>query len=152
MADYEIELLAKQITMLSGELRKPFPYADCRKVLQEAFKANPKQEKRYHDLIPDLSTYFSDIYSHAAGVSHILEWPSDQIVQAQDFLKRSFFDSYSSYKPVEWRVNQLNTPTLYQEIAVSNQLRNLLRELLSQLLFQRRQVNASRQEQLLATA
>ena len=152
MADYEIELLAKQITMLSGELRKPFPYADCRKVLQEAFKANPKQEKRYHDLIPDLSTYFSDVHSHAAGVAYILEWPSDRIVQSQDFLKRAFFEAYSTYKPIEWRINQLSTPILYQEIAASNQLRNLLRELLSQLLLQRREVNDSRQEQLLATA
>ena len=150
MEVYEISLLTKLIMSLSEGLNKPFPYTDCRKVLQDQFEATPKLEKRYHDLIPDLSTYFSDIYSHASGVNYILDWPSNRMVESQNFLKRSFFEAYPKYKSVEWRINQLNTPVLYQEIGVSNQLRSLLRELLSQLLAQRYQANVSRQKHLLS--
>jgi len=145
----DINILSEHIESLAGELSKPFPYDDCRKVLNEA-EAAPKHTRRYHDLIPDLSTYFSDIYSHASGVEFLKEWPSDRISQSQAFLKRSFFDAYSAYKSIEWRINEIDTPTLYRDIVVNNQLRNLLLELFSQLLYERVQINEARQKQLLS--
>ena len=152
MTTYTVTLLSEQIASLAKELNQPFPYKDCEKTLQEAAKATPKLVKRFRDLGPDLSTYFSYVYSHASGVEHILNWPSSRLTEAQMLLKKSFFSAYPSYKPLEWRVNQLTTPTLYREIGASDQLRNLLLELLSQLIAERREVNLVRQEHLLSAA
>ncbi len=152
MTTYAVTLLSEQIASLAEEVNQPFPYKDCEKTLQEAAKATPKLAKRFRDFGPDLSTYFSYIYSHASGVEHVLNWPSNRLVEAQILLKKSFFAAYSAYKPLEWRVNQINTPTLYREIAASEQLRNLLLELLCQLIAERREENTVRQERLLSAA
>ena len=150
MITYTVNL-SKQIMLLAEELNKPFPYEDCHRTLQEATEAVPKMAKRFRDFVPDLSTYFSYVYSHASGVEYVLEWQGNRLAEAQMLLKKSFFTAYPVYRPLEWRVNQLSTPTLYREIAASDQLRKLLIELLSQLISERREANIVRQEQLLAT-
>ena len=128
------------------------PYEDCRRTLQDAAKEMPNRMKRFRDFTPDLSTYLSYVYSHASGVEYILDWQSDRLVEAQILLRKSFFAAYPAYKPLEWRINQLNTPALYREIAASDQLRNMLLELLSQLIVERREANLVRQEHLLSAA
>ena len=152
MTNYAVTSLSEQINSLAKELSQPFPYKDCEKTLQEAEKATPKIAKRFRDFGLDLSTYFSYVYSHASGVEHILNWPSSRIAEAQMLLKKSFFAAYPAYKPLEWRVNQINTPTLYREIAASDQLRNMLLELFSQLTAERREENIMRQERFLSAA
>lgn len=152
MTTYDISFLSEQIASLAKELNQPLPYEDCRKTLQDAAKATPSKMKRFRDLTPDLSTYFSYVYSHASGVEHLLNWQDNRLAEAQMLLKKSFFAAYPAYKPLEWRVNQLNTPTLYREIAASDQLRNLLLELLSQMIAERRETNLMRQEHLLSAA
>lgn len=150
MTTYNINLLSEQIMSLAEELNKPFPYGDCRKTLQEAVEETPKTAKRFHDFVPDLSTYFSYVYSHASGVEYILEWQGSRLAEAHLLLKKSFFAAYAAYKPLEWRVNQISTPELYREIAASDQLRKLLLELLSQLTAERLEANLVRQERLLS--
>ena len=152
MTTYNTNSLSQQIGSLAEELNQALPYEDCRRTLQDAAKEMPNKMKRFRDFTPDLSTYFSYVYSHASGVEYILGWQSDRLVEAQMLLKKPFFAAYPAYKPLEWRINQLNTPTLYREIAASDQLRNMLLELLSQLIAARREANLMRQERLLSTA
>ncbi len=152
MTTYDTSFLSEQIASLAKELNQPLPYEDCRITLQDAAKATPAKMKQFRDFTPDLSTYFSYVYSHASGVDRILNWQDNRLAGAQTLLKKSFFAAYPAYKPLEWRVNQLNTPTLYREIAASDQLRNLLLELLSQLIAERRETNLMRQERLLSAA
>lgn len=152
MATYDISFLSEQIASLAKELNQPLPYEDCRVTLKNATHETPTRAKWFRDFTPDLSTYFSYVYSHASGVEHLLSWQDNRLVGAQTLLKKSFFAAYPAYKPLEWRVNQLNTPTLYREIAASDQLRNLLLELLSQLIAMRRETNLMRQERLLSAA
>lgn len=152
MTTYNTSFLSEQIASLAKELNQPLPYEDCRKTIQDALKATPNEAKQFRDFTPDLSTYFSYVYSHASGVEHILSWQSSRLVESQLLLKKPFFSAYPAYKLLEWRVNQLNTPTLYHEIAASDQLRNMLLELLSQLIAERREANLTRQEHLLSAA
>ena len=152
MTTYTVNLLSKQIMLLAEELNKPFPYEDCRRTIKEAMEATPKMAKRFHDFVPDLSTYFSYVYSHASGVEYLFDWQSNRLVESQLLLKKSFFAAYSAYKPLEWRVNQINTPALYREVAASDQLRNLLLELLTQLIAEKREANQVSQERLLTAA
>ncbi len=152
MTTYDTSFLSEQIASLAKELNQPLPYKDCHRTLQDAVKATPNKAKRFRDFTPDLSTYFSYVYSHASGVEHIISWQSSRLTEAQLLLKKSFFTAYPAYKPLEWRVNQLNTPTLYREIAASDQLRNLLLELLSQLIAERREANMLRQKHFLSAA
>ena len=152
MITYNTSLLSEQIATLAEELNQPLPYEDCRRTLQDAVKATPNKANRFRDFTPDLSTYLSYVYSYASGVDHILNWQGSRLAEAQTLLKKSFFAAYPAYKPLEWRVNQLNTPSLYREIAASDQLRNMLLELLSQIVAERRETNLVRQEHLLSAA
>lgn len=150
MTTYNTSFLSEQIASLAKELNQPLPYEDCRVTLKNATHETPTRAKRFRDFTPDLSTYFSYVYSHASGVDRILNWQDNRLAGAQTLLKKSFFAAYPAYKPLQWRVNQINTPTLYREIAASDQLRNLLLELLSQLISQRREANLMRQEKILS--
>lgn len=77
--------------------------------------------------------------------------PSIELVRARELLKNSFFQTHPKYKPLEWMVNQINTPELYQKIALSNQLRQILLELFTRRLLYEQSSNTMRQEQLLST-
>jgi len=143
--------LVEQVQLLAQQSDAPFPYEDCRKVLREASEALPGQAKRYQDLIPDLDSYFYIIDSYAGGVEQALTRPDDELIRASGLFKNSFFQAHPKYKSLEWMINQINTPKLYQEMALRNQLRQILLELFTRRLLHKKALNTKRQEQLLST-
>lgn len=142
----------EQVQLLLQQFSGPFPYEDCRRILRDASEALPGQGKQYQDLIPDLDSYFYVVDSYAGGVLQVLERPSIELVRAQGFLKNSFFQMHPKYKSLEWMINQINTPKLYQKVALSNQLRHILLELFTRRLLYTQKSNTIRQEQLLSNA
>lgn len=152
MTTSSINILTSQIKSLSQEWPQPFPYADCRKVLSDLAQMEAGKMRRASDFIPDLNTYFYNVYSYSHGVTELMHWPADKLLKAHETLKRSFFQQYARYKPAEWMINQINTPQLYQEMALSDQLRHLLLALISQRLLELQQANAERQERFLLQA
>lgn len=140
-----------QLERLLPEFHGPFPYADCRTLLGELRGNNSQQGRRYEDLIPDLNSYFYNVYSYASGISQVLGWDGPELFQAREKMRRSFFQVHARYKAIEWMINQIGTPELHRKLGLSNQIRLLLVELITQRLIFEQQVNIERQELLLTT-
>ncbi len=150
IASTQIDNLTGQVRTLLGEFSGPFPYDDCRKVLQTIADTYPSQEHRYQDLIPDLDSYFYIVDAYAGGALQVMERSGKELVTARGLLKNSFFQAHPKYKPIEWIINQINTPKLYQKITSSDQLRQILLELFMRQLQSDQQASAKRQEQMLS--
>jgi hypothetical protein len=146
------EELTKQIEDLAQGLTGAFPYEDCRTILHQVKSEQSGKVKRYESLIPDLDSYFYLVEAHSSGLGQILNWESVRLAQSEKMLKRSFFQTHPKYRPLEWRINQINTPELYRHLAVSDQLRLLIMEMIDQLLAQERDKNTARQEKYLLSA
>ena len=151
MSTYTSQVLADQILHLSKRLDGPFPYEDCRQVLAQ-LRENPDLQsvKRYEDLIPDLDSYFYLVDSHSSGVEYVIRWQSSELVVSQRLLKKSFFQTYTKYREIEWMINELNTPKLHMMLTVSNELRVMLQKLMQDLIEGTKRANLVRQQEFLA--
>jgi hypothetical protein len=148
----DTQQIVQQIAKLSNELGGAFPYDDCRIILRQVQQERLVNRKKYADLIPDLDSYFDLVEMHATGINYVEQWESSRLAQSEVLLKPSFFQRHTKYRPLEWRVNQVNTPELYRRLAVSDQLRRLLVTLMSELMQKQRQKNQARQEDFLLSA
>jgi len=144
----QIDNLTGQVRTLLEEFSGPFPYNDCRKALQTVADTYPGQGSRYQDLISDLDSYFYIVDAYAGGALQVMERSGKELVTAREMLKNSFFQAHPKYKPIEWMINQINTPKLYQKMALSDQLRQMLLELFMRQVQSEQQASAQRQKQM----
>lgn len=150
MSIYTNQVLADQILYLSKKLDGPFPYEDCRQVLaQLREKLDPRASRRYEELIPDLDAYFYLVDSHSSGVEHVIRWQVSELVISEGVLKKSFFQTHTRYREIEWMINELNTPKLHMMLTVSNELRVMLQKLIFDLVEESKRVNIARQQEFL---
>ena len=150
MSTYTHQVLADQIRTLSRKLEGPFPYEDCYQVTaQLREKSDLRGVKRYEDLIPDLDAYFYLVDSHSSGVEFVMKWPTSELVVSQALLKKSFFQTHTKYREIEWMINELNTPKLYIMLTVSDELRVMLQKLMLDLVEETKRVNTARQQEFL---
>ena len=150
MTLYTSQVLAGQILRLSDKLNGPFPYEDCYQVTAQLREnLDRRGVKRYEDLIPDLDAYFYLVDSHSSGVKHIVGWQSTEIVVSQELLKKSFFQTHTRYREIEWMINELNTPKLHMMLTVSDELRVMLQKLMLDLIEENKRVNTARQQEFL---
>lgn len=150
MSLYTNQVLADQIRTLGQKLDGPFPYEDCGQVLaQVREKLDPRDAKRYEDLISDLDAYFYLVDSHSSGVEFVVKWQTSELVVSQGLLKKSFFQTHTRYREIEWMINELNTPKLHMMLTVSNELRTMLQKLMLDLIEETKRVNTARQKEFL---
>jgi hypothetical protein len=142
-------MLAGQVLQLQKEFRGPFPYADCKKLWQQIQEDYLQEAGRYEDLIPDLDSYFYIVDAHASGVEELVTWDGIKMVHARGLLKNSFYQMHTRYKPIESMINQINTPTLYEKVAISNQLRAMLLTIIADQMLNQNRLNLARQERFL---
>ena len=150
MSLYTNQVLADQIGTLSRKLEGPFPYEDCWQVLgQLSEKLDSRSVKRYEDLTSDLDAYFYLVDSHSSGVEFVVKWETSEIVVSQALLKKSFFQTHTKYREIEWMINELNTPKLHMMLIVSDELRMMLQKLMFDLIEETKRVNTARQQEFL---
>jgi len=109
------------------ELGKPFPYEDCRRVMEEAGMKGAA-------LIPDLDLYLSDLASYASWGKKILDWSRESILEARVKMEKSFFELHPKYLPLASLITEMKTPDLAFQMALYEKLRIEILNLLSQLL------------------
>jgi hypothetical protein len=131
MSEQAIHRLVDSLLKQDAELRRPFPYLDCRKLKREA-------EGQYDDLIPDLASFFYWVSSHAHGVEEILNWPEARLRKARDDLAESFFEQFPQYRSLENMITPADTPDLSRDLIVHEQARRSLVELITRLLNRQR--------------
>ena len=134
---------ADALYQMSQKDQGPFPYEDCRKLLQEA------GNNLYGDLVPDLNTYFYEIYSYSAGARNLVAWSSEELVQSRKLFHKSFFDRYPQYAPLQPVINQDNVPTLAQRMSLYDQMRVKLTKFIKVLIDDHNTLKASQQRKLL---
>lgn len=148
----EIHYLLSQIAVIESSLRGTFPYEDCRVLLKHMYAIEAIKGDVFQDLIPDLDSYLDGVESYSAGAEELLKWDVSKLSSAQHWLRRSFYQTHTKYRRIEWMINQVNTPRLYAMLSASDQLRGLLRELIGHLLLEMSQQNRLRQDAFLTAA
>lgn len=124
------ELRLKELTEIAGRLfeedKKSFPYADCRKAAALA-------GIRIRDLVPDLDAYFSDLAGYCSWKGRILTWSSEKIATAREHISKSFFEKHPQYQGLKEATLQKETPGLAADLALHEEMRTTLIELLDGL-------------------
>lgn len=128
MSSYTASKYADTLYQMSQEDQGPFPYEDCKKLLREA------GNNLYDDLVPDLNTYFYEIYSYSAGAKNLVAWSSEELTPSRNLFYKSFFDRYPKYTPLQTIINKDNVPTLAQRISLYDQIRLSLTKFISILI------------------
>ncbi len=128
MSSYTASKYADTLYQMSQEDQGPFPYEDCKKLLREA------GNNLYDDLVPDLNTYFYEIYSYSAGAKNLVAWSSEELTHSRNLFYKSFFDRYPKYTPLQTMINKDNVPTLAQRISLYDQIRLSLTKFISILI------------------
>lgn len=150
--NFEFDYLLSQVAVIQVSLKGTFPYEDCRLLLKQMQATRLRKSEAYQDLIPDLDSYLDGVESYSTGAKELLQWDAVKLVSAEHWLKRSFYQTHNKYKPIEWMINQANTPRLYAMLSASDQLRKLLIHLITHLLTAESQQNHSRQDAFLTLA
>lgn len=143
MNDLVVSKYADGLYLMSQEDQGPFPYEDCRKLLQEV------GNKLYGDLVPDLNTYFYEIYSYSAGAKNLVTWSNEELAQSRKLFHKSFFDRYPQYAALQPIINQDNVPALAQRMSLYNQMRLSLTKFIKVLIDNHNTLKASQQRELL---
>jgi hypothetical protein len=109
------------------ELRKPFPYEDCKRVMEESGMKGTV-------LIPDLDIYWSDLAGYASLGKKILNWPRGKMLEARARMEKSFFELHPKYLSLAPLITEMKTPDLTSRMALYEKLRVEMIDLLSRLL------------------
>jgi hypothetical protein len=120
------ELLDK-LRLLRQSDNKPFAYKDCRKLSNQ-------HRGKIDDLIRDLNTYFMDIAGFCSGDYQILHLPKATLLSAINRLSISFFEKHSKYNIIKDQITEENTPDLFADFKLCENMRMLAIELISKLL------------------
>lgn len=88
---------------------------------------------RYNNLGPDLSMFCADIAGHLSWGRRILEWDRERIERTLYWSGRAFFDRYPKFRPLEKRITPKDTPHLCADVALYEESRETLIELVRRL-------------------
>ncbi len=102
----------------------PFPYADCRKI-------HDMSGNRDESFIPDLDTYFYDLWSVCHGINHLLRRPFSEIEAARQYFTVPLPERYVRYKPLFVLASQESTPDLYHRLEECARMKQKLLDILA---------------------
>jgi hypothetical protein len=108
-----------------ADLRHPFPYADCRSLLQLS------DHGAFAMLIPDLDLFCSTVYGWASSARQLLDGSRERAGRARRDLAASFFEKHATYVPLREQVREATTPELHRRLQHCERLREQLLELLA---------------------
>jgi len=95
-----------------------FPYEDCKKIYELV-------DSHEWDMIPDLNTFFSSLWSLSA-VEKLLALPLEKLENYKQWLEKSFFERFPKYLQAKELITSDLTPVLYKQLEVNEELRELL--------------------------
>lgn len=128
-----ISTLIKVLLQLYNEDSVPFPRKECWTILAGT-------GEKFNGFIPDLAMYCMDIAGFIGSVETINRWSDVRLTWAHATGERSFFDKYPEFQELEVRITPVDTPDLYAEIELYEEMRELLLDLISLEIERRKQL------------
>ncbi len=99
-----------------GVLHKPFPYEECRFLVQS-------DKDRFHDLVLDLDLYGSFIAGYSLSASKLGERAPRELSLAIVRLRQSFFEEHPEYSYLIPLVTEEGMPVLYLQLKTWEEIR-----------------------------
>jgi hypothetical protein len=124
MSDVRPEDLLARLKDLAHDKRLyPFPRKDCKNLI-------PEGGKYYEDFVTLLDLYGIDMVGRGKFPWRILKLSDQEQRTLYTDLQESFFDKHPQYKKVQTRVTESQTPRLFAQLSVYEQIRQTLLKLL----------------------
>jgi hypothetical protein len=120
----ELDDLLRQLDALEKSDRGPFPYKGCR-WLRAAVQGD------YHDLIPCLDIYLSEVAGYRSWGKKILRWPDEKIAAVEARLGQSFFERFPAYSDLQSVLGSPEASDVSEALDNADQTRVMLLRLLS---------------------
>ncbi len=128
MNELELLLLAEEIKRICAEEgQSPFPSANCRELMSD-FPFDDHWFAMY------LDTYCSDIAGHCSHGKNIMQWPEEKLRLVHGQTNFNFFELHPQYANLQRLITKSDTPDLFEELKLYEQLRQQLLVLLSELI------------------
>lgn len=128
MVDHTVaEALVELRRVFKEDLSTPFPYDDCRRVYARAGKIAD-------GLIPDLDLYFGDVAGYCSWGKRLQRLSQAELLAARATLARSFFEKHPEYLPLAVLINETDTPVLFADLKLHDELRGRLLAIIATLL------------------
>ncbi len=102
---------------------------DCRYLLQN-------NHEQFRNLIPDLDLYLLNVAGYCGNSWRLLKLSKEKPQEIGGSLTTTFFEEYPQYRLLEGQIDELNTPDLYERLALYEKMRSLLLEILSILIYE----------------
>jgi hypothetical protein len=118
----------EEIEALSQSMEGPFPYKDCRWLI-DTLQIPPDSF-----IIPDLDVYLSDIEGYSSWASRLVQRPRPELESARAYLSKNCFQRYPSLEIIRGHIDEEHTPELHRYLKVAETLRVALVELLTETL------------------
>ena len=124
----KLEILQK---LYKSDFLHPFPYEDCRKITRQTANQND-------DLVACLDVYFSDVAGFCSWGKRMEKWSAEKTTDTEIRLNKSFFDRFPKLSEFKSKINEQETPTLYNQLLIFDLMRLTLMDILSEMKFVRR--------------
>lgn len=122
MKDFELEEKLKILGKLyKSEFLHPFPHQDCRKISSD------------ENFVPSLDLYFSDIAGYCSWGIRIKKWDGEKIEIAKKQLQNSFFQRFVGFSELKLKINEKQTPQLFNQMLIYDLMRLTLLDILSEI-------------------
>jgi hypothetical protein len=128
MEPESIEKRLETIREWGLELEGPFPYDDCRFLINEF-------EQITTDLMPDLDLWRSDIAGVASWGKKLMKLPPDKLRKFRDVISLKFVEEHPQYNTIFlFGLNSKHTPELAEEMDNYERIRSALCEAIDDML------------------
>lgn len=132
-SEFTYELI-RQLEAYRKKTVRPFPYSDCRKLIDSL----PLQEKkRFEDFTANLNTFDMAVSGPISWGKRISDWPQERVKRVYNYLQKPFFQRFPQYKVVKRLITRTNAPDLFADIRIHNEVRKILLKLLPLLIVEK---------------
>lgn len=119
-----LETILETLDCLQSEDVHPFPYADIRHIYKTVTSRKIKTRRAIDKgFIPDLDYYQSSIAGCSSWGKKALKWDADKRQEFTGLLGGEFFDRHPEYLLVRRWITEANTPDLYRNFVLYEEMR-----------------------------
>lgn len=119
-----LETLTETLNKLYEDILHPFPYADIRHIYKTVTSRKIRTRRAIDKgFIPDLDYYWSSIAGCSSWGKKAPRRAFEKRLKLARLLDEEFFDKHPEYQPVRRWITEANTPYLYRDFVLHEEMR-----------------------------